>query len=418
MILRARVVLPVRRPPIEDGAVAIERGCVQAVGTWREISRFAGGKVADLGEVVLLPGLINAHCHLDYTAMAGEITAPRSFTDWIQSITTLKAGWSEGEFAESWLAGARMLLASGTTTVADIEAVPELLPEVWQTTPLRVFSFLEMTGVKSRGQPGQILAAALAKIDSLPQNHNGRCRAGLSPHAPYSTRLDLLCLSAEWARSRNLRLTTHVAESVEEFDMFFHGRGTMHDWLQRNGRVMDDCGRGSPVRRLESAGLLGENLLAVHANYLHAGDARLLAQSGSSVVHCPRSHNFFGHCPFPFRELNGEGVNLCLGTDSLATTREPRGQALRLDLFAEMRAFEKVNPAVSPDAILRMATMNGAKALGEAGQLGELSPGAHADLITVPFSGDLASATEAVIGHEGAVRASMIDGDWSISPES
>jgi len=113
----------------------------------------AAEKVLDLGEVILLPGLVNAHCHLDYTGMAGEFLPPKSFTDWIKLITAAKGGWTYSDFAQSWLNGAQMLLRNGTTTVADFENVPELLPEVWNATPLRVFSFLEMTGVKAAATP-------------------------------------------------------------------------------------------------------------------------------------------------------------------------------------------------------------------------------------------------------------------------
>ncbi len=415
MILRARVVLPICRPPIENGAVAIAGGRITAVGSWPELAKNGGGAVKDLGESILLPGLVNAHCHLDYTAMAGEIAPTQSFTDWIKCITALKASWSYSEFAESWLDGARMLLATGTTTVADIEAVPELLPEVWAATPLRIFSFLEMTGIKSRRKPEEILEVALSMIAALPV---GRCHAGLSPHALYSTQPALLQLGAKRAREKGFRLTTHVAESAEEFEMFFHGRGPLHNWLRRNNREMDDCGRGSPVKQLEASGLLGENLLAVHANYLHTGDASLLAKAKTSVAHCPRSHDFFRHCPFPFRELSEAGVNICLGTDSLATTRKMRGQPLRLDLFAEMRAFSKANPTVPSDVILRMATLNGAKALGLAGEVGELAPSASADLIAVPFGGSIRQSAEAVIQQTNGVVASMIDGCWALPPES
>ena len=102
------------------------------------------------GEVVLLPGLVNAHCHLDYTDMAGELPPPRTFTDWIPLITAAKTAWGYSDYARSWLRGAHMLLRNGTTTVADIEAMPDLLPELWDATPLRVFSFLEMTGIRAR----------------------------------------------------------------------------------------------------------------------------------------------------------------------------------------------------------------------------------------------------------------------------
>ncbi|MDB6125745.1 MAG: metal-dependent hydrolase, subgroup, partial [Pedosphaera sp.] len=149
MLLRARVILPISKPPIENGAISITGNRIQSVGKWKDLSR-KRGEVIDLGEVILLPGLVNAHCHLDYTDMAGQFPPPKTFTDWIKLITTGKGTWDYSEFAISWLNGAKMLLRTGTTTVGDIEAIPELLPEVWSSTPLRVFSFLEMTGVKRR----------------------------------------------------------------------------------------------------------------------------------------------------------------------------------------------------------------------------------------------------------------------------
>src|SRR2546426_2350167 len=153
LILRARLVLPISRPPVRDGAVVVGGDKIIAVGAWRETSGNFAGQVTDLGEVVLMPGLVNAHCHLDYTNMAGQFSPPKVFTDWIKLITSAKAEWGYSDFAESWLNGAGMLVRTGTTTVADIETLPLLLPQVWEATPLRVFSFLELTGVKSRHQP-------------------------------------------------------------------------------------------------------------------------------------------------------------------------------------------------------------------------------------------------------------------------
>ena len=125
VVLRARVILPVSQPAIEDGAVFISWGRLAAVGRWRDLRRKAPARPRDLGEVILLPGLVNAHCHLDYTDMAGAIPPPKHFLDWIEGIIALKAAWSYSDFAQSWLNGATQLLRSGCTTVADIEAVPE-----------------------------------------------------------------------------------------------------------------------------------------------------------------------------------------------------------------------------------------------------------------------------------------------------
>ena len=413
MILRARTLLPVSQPPIENGAVILSGNRIQAVGPWPDLRPDADGNVLDLGEVILLPGLINAHCHLDYTDMAGMLPPPKTFTDWIPLILAAKSGWGYSDYARSWLNGARMLARTGTTTVADIETVPDLLPEVWDATPLRVFSFLEMTGIRARRDPMEILHEAVEKMDSL---SHPRCSASLSPHAPYSTLPGLLRLSAETARERGRRLCTHVAESEQEFEMFMHARGEMFNWMQRNARDPSDCGLGSPVKHLARNQVLGENLLAIHVNLLARGDAALLGKHHVHVVHCPRSHDYFRHPPFQLRQLADAGVNVCLGTDSLATVRQTGKQNLELNLFEEMRALAAREPGLSPVEILRMVTVNGARALGLAGQIGELSENARADLIAIPARAGAGDAAEAVLTHTGPVSAGMIGGQWTMPP--
>ncbi len=415
-LLRARIVLPIARPPIADGAVKIFRNRVVAVGLWRDFSAAARRRATDLGDVALLPGLINAHCHLDYTDLAGEFLPPRHFTDWLKLIVAAKGNRSDADFASAWRRGAEMLLRTGTTTVADIEAVPGILPEAWTATPLRVFSFHEMTGIKSRRPPTEILAEAAGKIATLPTT--ARHRAGLSPHAPYSTTPELLRLSAQTARRRRWRVTTHVAESPEEYEMFQHARGPMFDWLRQSQRDNSDCGRGSPVQCLARAGALGKNFLAVHVNCLAPGDAALLARSGSSVVHCPRSHAFFTHPKFPFKELTAADVNICLGTDSLASIVEKRRRPVELNLFAELRKFAARHPGVSAHTVLRLATINGAQALGLSGKVGEISKKSFADLIALPCTEKLMDIYDAVIHHTGDVAASLIDGQWAIAPKA
>ena len=415
MILRAKIVLPVTAPPIEDGAVFIDARTIRAVEPWRDLRPHLREKALDLGEVILLPGLVNAHCHLDYTDMAGELPPPKTFTDWIAAIIAHKSGWSYSDYARSWLRGADQLLKTGATTVADIEVMPDLLPDVWNSTPLRIFSFLEMTGIRARRPPGDILQAAIQTIESLSHPRN---QAALSPHAPYSTRPELLVRTAAIAAQRKWRVSIHVAESVQEFEMFLHARGKMHDWLKRNERDNTDCGHGSPIAHLARHDLLGENVLAIHANCLAGGDAALLARHKTHVVHCPRSHDYFKHPKFERGRLARAGVNLCLGTDSLATTRKIGKQKPVLDMFAEMRALMAADNSVSPKTIVQMATVNGARALGLAGQIGGLSPQAHADLIAIPLPGGKLRLHEAVLAHSGSVAASMIDGRWVIPPPS
>ena len=414
MILRARVVLPLSQPPIEDGAVLISNHRVAGVGKWKEISLERWSRAIDLGETLLLPGLVNAHCHLDYTNLAGMVPPQKSFTDWIKLITAAKGQCDDTEFGESWLRGAEMLVRNGTTTVGDFEALPKLLPEVWSGTPLRVISFLELTGVKSRRQPRVILQEALTRIRTLP---SGRCRAVVAPHAPYSTVPDLVRLCARTARRRKWPLSIHLAESWQEFEMFRHGRGELFDWLKRNERDSSDCGFGSPVRQLARLRALGQYLVAAHVNYLERGDAALLGRKKVSVVHCPRSHVYFGHDPFPFRELTRARVNICLGTDSLATVYKRRRENVELNLFDEMRAFAETHPRISPRTLLQMTTVNAARALGMAGRVGEISTRSFADLVAIPYRGTIAGVYEALLRHRGPVSASMIDGQWAIPPE-
>lgn len=409
-ILRSRVVLPVRRPAIADGAVVVSGKRIRAVGRWDSVHKeFPRAKVQDLGDVAILPGLINAHCHLEYTDLAGEFLPPRHFSDWLKLIVTAKGTRADDDFACAWQHGAQQLLFSGTTTVADIVALQSIQP---QPAALRVFSFLEMTGVRSRQPPEQIVASAATKIKALRANDR---RAGFSPHAPYSTTAALLTRTAQVARRQGWHITTHVAESPEEFEMFSAGRGKLFDWL-KGQRDCSDCGHNSPVQHLAQQGLLGTNFLAIHANCLAPGDAVLLAQSNSSVVHCPRSHTFFGHPKFPYKELTSAGVNICLGTDSLASIEGRGNKPPKLNMFSELRAFARKNPGTPAGTILRLATLNGAQALGLTGKTGELTKGAFADLIAIPCREKLADVPEAVLHHRGDVAASMIDGAWAIAP--
>ncbi len=478
MIIRSRIVHPISSPPISNGAVWVVDGQIRAVGPWKTIQHSCSGPVLDLGECLLLPGWVNAHCHLDYTHMAGQLPMPRSFPDWIKCILTAKSGWNPDTYLNSWLSGARQLLESGTTTVANIESVPPILARARAATALRVHSYLELTGVRSQRSDADILAEALDALQQLPCT---RGALGLSPHAPYSTRPSLLQNIARANLTEPWPLTIHVGESREEFEMFMYQRGPMFDWL-RSQRDMSDCGLGSPVQHLNRCGLLSHRTLAVHANYLWDNDAELLAQKGVAVVHCPRSHAYFGHQRFPRRDLVRAGVPIGLGTDSLASVRTqdrgfvagtrvqtpvaapvtarsswvmpsfpnaPRGgndplsgevrqtdirsehspeimsSASRytsalfhdpgpptLSMFAECQTLLGRDSGLSPDEVLRMGTVGSAQAMGLTGRVGEIIPGAWADLAAIPFHGSLTDAAAAWVHHGGPVGATLIHGRW------
>jgi cytosine/adenosine deaminase-related metal-dependent hydrolase len=414
MIVRARCILPMGESPIENGAIVIDSGRIKWIGPWKQCDTTDAGKIIDLGEVALIPGLINAHCHLDYTNMAGQIPAPKYFPDWVKTILSFKAHWSFTEFAESWLKGARMLLDSGVTTVADIESVPELLKEVWTSTPLRLVSFLEMTGVKSQRPAQEIIDETIEHIESLP--NVDRKEAGLSPHSLYATMPDLVRKAANVARERDWLLSTHLAESESEYRMFAEGSGPFYDWF-KGQRNMTDCGQSSPIKLAHEYALLGPDLLAVHVNYLVAGDIETLAATRTNVVHCPRSHDYFGHDPFRYHPLKEAGVNICLGTDSLASTRKSNGIDPALNLWDEMRLFAKTHPDISPREIFDLVTLNPAKALGKSDTLGQLKTSVHADFTAVTYTGRITNLLiyETLL-YETAVREVFIAGELARTP--
>ena len=405
MLLRARVVLPLSQPPIEDGFVRVVKNRVTTVGSWADAPDEPAN---DLGEVILLPGLVNAHGHLDYTDFVGAIPPPKSFTDWIDAIVDLKADVDDAAHADTWRHGADQCLRHGTTTLGNIESRPDQLPHLWPTTPLRVVSFFELILFKPESNAEQAVEDA---ENWLAANLPPQGRAGLSPHAPYTTNAGLLEACGRKARP----LAIHLAESADEHEMFCHGRGRMFDRLASAGRDNSDCGFNSPVAHAAAHGVLRANTLAIHANYLSETDVQHLAKGEASVVHCPRSHEYFRHEPFNEAALSKAGINLCLGTDSLATTRDREAE---LSLFDEMRQHAVSFPSLNAETILRRTTLNAAEALGMGGEVGEISEGALADLITIPFVGNAAGAVEAVVRHGGPVQAVMVDGQWEVPPPS
>jgi cytosine/adenosine deaminase-related metal-dependent hydrolase len=167
---------------------------------------------------------------------------------------------------------------------------------------------------------------------------------------------------------------------------------------------------------MERQGALNEKLLAVHVNYLGPGDATLLGRRKVNVVHCPRSHTYFRHQPFPLAQLLSARVNICLGTDSLASVYKARKRSVELSMFDEMRELASRMPSLPPEKILQMATINGARALGRTAEIGEFCRQAFADVITIPLAGKPVEAFEEVVYHRGRVTASMIDGQWVVPP--
>jgi cytosine/adenosine deaminase-related metal-dependent hydrolase len=391
MIIRAKVVVTMGGPPIENGAAVVSGDRILDVGKFSEISKKHPVEVVDLGEQALLPGLINAHCHLDYNCLRGKISRQKSFTDWIRAINAAKAKLSPDDYLESINNGFAEAKRFGTTTIANLTAFPELVSRI--QSPIRTWWFAELIDVRDPSRAKKIVDLAVENLRS--QEH-----WGLAPHAPFTASGDL------YARTLQLAplLTTHLAESREEMSMFREANGPLYDFLKGIGRDMHDCGEASPVESFLRAIAVNRPCLFVHLNELAEGDLDLLRKDvgEASIVHCPRSHRYFGHSPFQFEKLRAFGFNVCLGTDSLASNDD-------LSLFAEMRAFQKEFPNVSPREIFKMVTVKPARALQQETALGEIRAGFLADLIAIPATRST-SLFEEIIGWGGPVNWLMIGG--------
>ena len=397
MILRARVLVTMDGPPIENGAVAILEDRIVNVGKFPEIANSHSGEdIVNLGDQVVLPGLINSHCHLDYTCLRGAIPRQNSFADWIGVINAAKARLTADDYCESINEGFLEAQRFGTTTIANLTAFPELISRI--APPIRTWWFAELIDVRD---PERAREMAVRAADQLKRQE----RWGLAPHAPFTASPNLYRCCEQVAETENILLTTHLGESREEMQMFQYANGALYNFLKEIGRDMSDCGTKTPVEHF-FAGLVDANrpYLFVHLNEVSEGDLGLLQQfaRSSSIVHCPRSHEYFQHSAFRFETLRNAGFNICLGTDSLASNDD-------LSLFAEMRAFQENFPSVPPVEILKMATTNPARALQQERALGKIGPGFVADLIAFPIEKPR-SIFEEIVAFDRPVRWAMLGG--------
>lgn len=404
MLIRARTLLTCEGAPVDNGAVRVKEERIVEAGAG--LRARAGEEVVDLGESILLPGFLNAHCHLDYSAMRNAIAPPKSFTAWVQKLNSIKRQLSAADIMEAIVRGAEEARRFGTTTVCSMAAFPELMNTL-PALPIRVWWFYEMIDIRHRHTSEDVVAGALsffeARTDPL-------ARFGLNPHAPYTASLLLYRLAHACASAHGMLLTTHVAESREESEMFQHGRGALYDFLNGLNRPMHDCGFDTPFGWLWRNNAIGPDWILAHLNELEASDFSLLETLGRDrfphVVHCPGSHAYFGHRRFPFHKLAGLGVNLCTGTDSLASTRS-------LSLLEEVRLLADKEPGLTPEDLLFTITRAPARALRMQNELGCVRAGALADLIAIPARGsarEAHKAAEAVVAHPGWVSWMMVHG--------
>jgi aminodeoxyfutalosine deaminase len=401
-LYRCRTLVPMDGPPIHNAAFVVEEGRFTAVGQATDLLRSFSGPAIELGSGIVIPGLINAHCHLEYSLMRGAILPSRNFSHWVSRINALKRGLSDEDYIRSIESGLGELQRNGVTSVFNVVAAPQVLPRLAKTR-IRTWHFLELIDVRPHPWIDEYAFGAWMCFD---RSTNRLQSFGLSPHAPYTASHEMFELARVCWDQFRMPVTVHVAESLEEYEMFAHRKGALFKFLSELGRPMDDCGFSSPFRYLAEKALLSERCILVHMNELDDEDFVWLQRPewrGLSVVHCPKSHRFLHHRPFPLERLRQLGVMVSLGTDSLASNDS-------LNLFAEMRVARRNYPSLTPEQLLRMCTVYPALAIGQENCLGRISSGYLADAILVPAGDDERNVYEAIVENRQPIPWMMVDG--------
>jgi aminodeoxyfutalosine deaminase len=399
MNLRARYVFPVTSPPIPNGVVTIDQGRIVAVGR-----KPAADEIQDLGNVAILPGMINAHTHLEFSDLPSPLGEPgMGFTDWIGRVVAHRRA-SAAMTRPSVEMGLQECVRLGVTTVGEI-AQPGWSEAAFEHAGLDATVFLELIGPTaervagaldlarrhlvplSSREMGMVTGAELPSPianaphpDPLPEGEGRqRVHAGLGPHAPYSVHFELLRRIVALSAEHRVPVAFHLAESRAEIELLRTGGGPFAGLLQALN-AWDPSAIPPGIRPLDYLRLLAEadRALVIHGNYLDDQEIGLLAAHADrmTVVYCPRTHAWFGHPPDPLEKLLAAGASVALGTDSRASSPD-------LSVLAEMRAVAARHPNVPLDVVLQLGTIAAARALGRDGEVGSLEPGKWANLAVV-----------------------------------
>ena len=377
----------------EIGSLEIRDGRIERVGG------SAGGD-----RVFAIPGLRNAHCHLDLSEIGEPPDAQGGFAGWVYDLVGKRGILDKCALERAARAGASQALATGTTAVGDIDSAGASYLGVAESG-LKGIGFLECISSDEGDLRVRTALEWLAAVRGL--SRSVLLRPGLSPHAPYSCSAQLYRRLAVLAREERLVLTTHVAETREELHFLECGTGELRTLLDKLGAAQPFVSPPgvSPIRYLDQLGCLGPEVLLAHANYPTAGEVSLLARSGATVVYCPRSHAFFSHDEHPVARYLAAGVKVALGTDSLASNTS-------LSMFDEMTYLRRERPDLTPSCVFDLATRFGAPLLD--GGSGLLEPGESADLVLVQadsgLPGSLEEALELVTSGAVKVLATLVSG--------
>jgi cytosine/adenosine deaminase-related metal-dependent hydrolase len=367
----------VSSPPLNDGAVLVAGGRILAVGPASEVLQGFPGPICDHGTGAILPGLVNCHTHLEFSAFAGKIPPQEHWEEWLQKTLDAFPAVNHEERKTGILQGLAALRSNGTALVGDISNTGESLPHL-EASPLEYRLFFECLGFDLLA-PGPLEEAipffAASRADANP------CISAAA-HAPYSVSPALFKAVKQWNRARKRPQCVHLAESGAESEFLARGDGFFKELLQRRGRWVPEFRPPglSPAAYLNSLNFWGPDTLAVHGVWLNPADCALLARRQTWVILCPRANAYTGAGAPPVPELLKTGVSLTLGTDSLAGNHD-------LNLFGEMLWLYKNYPHHPESLWLRLGTLQGARALQRDHDLGSLEPGKKAALGFLPLTG-------------------------------
>ena len=372
MIIRARKLLPVTSPPIDYGAIVIQGSKIIALGKEKVIlKKYPAEKVVDLEDRLVMPGLINAHTHLELSQLKGKIGERREFFDWIIELVETRRRLGTKNLEQAVRSSLIELLTSGTTCVGDISSTEAALPMLAKSG-LRAVAFLEVLGPEEQ-KSEQIFEALKKRLGKLKDLSN-LITPGVSPHSAYSVSPLLINKISGYTSGDSLPIQVHLSETEHE-KPYINGKSSDLDgYLEHFGwKGIKKEKSKSPLGFLNQSGL--NNFTAVHCVHLSGPDIKLMGKNGISCVFCPRSNYFLGVGKAPVEDMAQAGINLAIGTDSLASN-------IDLDLWEEMR-FAYLVSRLPARKLIEMATINGAKALGLERLTGSLEPGKDADLIAI-----------------------------------